>query len=183
MCVHISVLINMCHFRLIFNHINASNLRKLGRMKRRREECAVQCGERNRAFQALVFLVCGSALQGILVAVTFFPMVSICRQKSYIKLKKKKVNKSAPKCSTLLCLVHLCQMAYMEADAMEVGVKVVQDPTAIKYEGRLQHLFVNCFIVQFLWWKQILLDDVGVDTHSGNKSVAEFASLLSYAGG
>lgn len=72
----------------------------------------------------------------------------------------------------MLCLVHLCQMAYMEADAMEVGVKVVQDPAAIKYEGRLQHLFVNCFIVQFLLWKEILLDDVGVDTHSGNKSVA-----------
>lgn len=72
-------------------------------------------------------------------------------------------------------------MAYMEADAVEVGVKMVQDPTAIKYEGWLQHLLVNRFIVQFLWWKQILSDDAGVDMRI--VATKAWQSLLSCAWG
>lgn len=69
------------------------------------------------------------------------------------------MNKSIPNCSVLLCLVHVCQKSYMEANVMEVGMKVVQDPTTIKYEGWLQHLLINCFIVQFLWEKRLKDDN------------------------
>lgn len=44
--------------------------------------------------------------------------------------------------------------AHMEADVVEVSVEVIEHPAAIKYKGRLQHLLVNLFIVQFLWWNK-----------------------------
>lgn len=65
-------------------------------------------------------------------------------------VNKKKVSNSISKSCASLCLVPLCQMAYMEADGLKAGVKMVQDSTAIKYEGWFQHLLVNRFIVQFL---------------------------------
>lgn len=56
----------------------------------------------------------------------------------------------------VLCLRHLSKFAHMEADVMEEGMEVIKDPTAVKYEGGLQHLLVNLFIVQFLWWNRTL---------------------------
>lgn len=80
-------------------------------------------------------------------------MVSICRHKSWIKKGKQQ---STPERSVVLCLRHLSKCTHMEADVMEEGMEVIKDPTAVKYEGRLQHLLVNLFIVQFLWWNRTL---------------------------
>lgn len=47
-----------------------------------------------------------------------------------------------------------CVSSHMETDVVEVRVKVIENPAAIKYKGRLQHLLVDLFIVQFLWWNK-----------------------------
>lgn len=44
--------------------------------------------------------------------------------------------------------------AHLKADALQLSVEVVEDPAAVKYEGRLQHLLVDLLIVQFLWIHQ-----------------------------
>lgn len=42
---------------------------------------------------------------------------------------------------------------HLEANFMEERMQVVEQPAAIKDERRLQHLLVDLFIIQFLWWK------------------------------
>lgn len=40
--------------------------------------------------------------------------------------------------------------SHLEADVLELRVKVVQHSATVKYKGRLPHLFVNLLIVQLL---------------------------------
>lgn len=42
---------------------------------------------------------------------------------------------------------------HLEANFLEERMQVVEQPAAIKEERRLQHLLVDLFIIQFLWWK------------------------------
>lgn len=51
------------------------------------------------------------------------------------------------------CVVRACARrasAHLETDLLQQGVEVVEQPAAIEDERRLQHLFVDLFIIQFL---------------------------------